>query len=81
MNNKGKNIFEKIKRNINFIERSIEEAKEKNPNLMRPSNMPENREKFWEEYEKNGIEYILKKYGRYNLKCIIKDYIKRVLKK
>lgn len=79
--NKGKIVFEKIKENINFIERNIEEAKEKNPNLIRPSNMPENRKKFWQEYEKNGIKYILKKYGRYNLKCTIKDFLKRIIKK
>lgn len=78
---KGSEIFENIKENIKYIERNIEEAKEKNPNLVKPTECPDNREKFWEEYEQNGIEYILKKYGRYNFKCITRDYIKRMLNK
>lgn len=78
---KGKEVFENIRKNLDCIERSAHEATEGNPNLKTPSKMPENRKKFWEEYQKNGIEFILKKYGRYNAKEITKDYIKRVLRK
>jgi len=78
---KGSEMFENIKKDIEYIEKNIDEAKEKNPNLVKPTDCPDNRERFWEEYEQNGIEYILKKYGRYNFKYIVKDYIKRILNK
>lgn len=78
---KGENIFDNIKEKITSIERKIEEAVEKNPNLVKPTKEPIERETFWEQYKNKGIEFILKQYGRYNFKCITKDIIKRILKK
>lgn len=78
---KGVEIFENIKEDIVYMERSMDEATEKNPNLLKPTDRPNDREQFWKKYEENGIEDILKKYGRYNTKCIIKGYIKVMLNK
>lgn len=59
------------------------------PNLKHPEKKPMDREKFWEEYNKYGLEYILNQYGMGNVKekmriykSIFIIYIKRkVLKK
>ena len=31
-------------------------------NLVKPTQKPENREEFWNDYTKNGFQYIVKKY-------------------
>lgn len=77
----GEKTFKAIDNSIEFIERSIDEAKIKNPNLLRPTSKPNNRNDFWKEYQSKGISFILKKYGRYNLKSIIKNKVKNILKK
>lgn len=48
-------------------------------NLNEPTKRPDNVDIFWKEYEKYGIEYILKKYAGNNFRGIIKHGIKKIL--
>jgi coenzyme F420-reducing hydrogenase beta subunit len=80
--NKGKEVFNNINNKIEYIERTIEEAQEKNPQLKEHiKNDKEARKEFWNMYYKKGFNYIIKKYGRYNLVSKTKQIIKRVIGK
>lgn len=57
---KGLDIFEKIKPEIDFIECTKDSCLQ--PRLISPTNIPKNREKFWNDVNNKGIEYCLKKY-------------------
>ena len=46
----------------------------KQARLTQPIKCPENREQFWQDYHKNGFEYIAEKYFNYTAKS--KKYIK-----
>ena len=76
---KGKKIFENINDKLEYIEKTYEEAAEKNPQLRKSidKNIAE-REAFWNEYYSNGFSAIIKKYGRYNLITKTKKFIKRI---
>ena len=76
---KGQDLIGKIKENLVFIE--CEKSKSLQPNLIRPTSKPKNVEKFWEEYNQNGYEYILKKYTPYGTKNRIIYYLKKLIKK
>ena len=79
---KGKDIFDKIKNNIEYIQKNIEEAVEKNPQLERNIRYDENERKiFWKDYKEKGIKYIIKKYGKCNFKRKLKRTIKKVIGK
>lgn len=44
-------------------------------NLSSPTKYPLKREEFWQSYEKNGIEYVMNKYGIFSWKNRIKNMI------
>ena len=57
---KGKKLFESVKENLEYIETNIQDSLQYN--LVKPTQKPENREEFWNDYTKNGFQYIIKKY-------------------
>jgi len=57
----GRDVFECIKANFDYIETKAEECLQ--PQLEHPSKCSENRSKFWKEYKKRGINYVMHKYG------------------
>lgn len=50
-------------------------------NLNKPTEKPEEYEKFWEEYEKYGMDYVIRKYLNYNSKYKFNFRIKKALRK
>lgn len=60
-NEKGLEVWNKIKDRVEFIE--IKENECKQPNLERPSSLPINRSDFWKAYEKFGFEFAGKRVG------------------
>lgn len=85
---KAKEIFDN-KLNRNEIEYFMcDDYNFVHPNLKHPEEKPINRDVFWDEYNKEGIDYILKKYGKESLKNklkynrdIYKIFIKRKILK
>lgn len=71
-------IFEKIKDNCNYIESNIEECLQ--PQLIKPTKKAACQDEFWEDYNKYGIDYVMKKYTSVGIKNRIISYIKRPLK-
>ena len=74
---KGKEIFERIKTELEVWEIDIKDCLQ--PNLQHPTNKPAQRTRFWEDYYKFGFEYIAKKYGKYNIKNKLKYLTKIIL--
>lgn len=63
--NRGMKLFEEIKLKVEFAESNTIDCWQKN--LERPTSEPQNREPFWEEYKRYGVEHIMKKYGHDSL--------------
>lgn len=57
---RGQDLFEKIKDKVEWVESDIEHCLQ--PNLIKPTEKPLKRERFWKDYKEKGISYITKKY-------------------
>jgi hypothetical protein len=58
----GMSYFEKAKKYLIYTERSVDSAVRFNKTLREVCSPNPDRENFWNDYEKNGYEYVLKKY-------------------
>ena len=55
---KGEKLFDEIKNETEYIKINIEDCLQ--PNLQRPTRMPENRALFWESYKEKGLVHSFK---------------------
>ncbi|MCC8057462.1 Coenzyme F420 hydrogenase/dehydrogenase, beta subunit C-terminal domain [Cloacibacillus sp.] len=78
---KGEVLFDQIKDKILYRKSSIENCRPYQQNLQGPSICHINRDDCWKLYHKHGFPAIAKKYGGYNKRTIIKEYIKLFLHK
>ena len=78
---KGEVLFDQIKDKILYRKSSIENCRPYQQNLQGPSICHINRDDCWKLYHKHGFPAIAKKYGGYNKRTIIKEYIKLFLYK
>ena len=72
---KGMELFEDCKEKFEYKETKIENCLQ--PNLIKPTSLSNEREKFWEFYQKYEIKKLIKKYGREPLIKRIKHKIKK----
>lgn len=80
-NEKGEKIFDLAKKTIDFYESNRKDCLQ--PRLMTSQVRPKNRDSFWKDMNKKGIEFCEKKYFEYYkvpLKVKMKNSIKRILK-
>ena len=49
------------------------------PQLDHPTKAADNRKEFWQDYLKNGFEYVVEKYCRYSKLDKLKIFIKKFL--
>ena len=75
---KGEEIFEQIHKNILYIPSNLKDCMQ--PNLLKPTEVSNNREKFWNDYYEKGYYYIIKKYFNYGFGGQLKVSIKRIIK-
>lgn len=73
---KGYKIWEEISDNLDWVKSNTTECVQ--PNLVKPTEKSPLREQFWSDYNKGGIQYIMKKYGKKGLKIRIKNKIARI---
>lgn len=74
---KGIQLFESIKEIINYRESNIEQCWQKN--LEEPTPASKYRTKFWRDYKRRGIDFIMRKYGSDSLKTKIKEKFRKVI--
>lgn len=65
--------------NVDFHKVNLENAIAKQGNAFKPSKPNPNRQKFWEDYNDLGFEFVAKKYFRFNTLDRVKNYIKYFL--
>ena len=51
----------------------------KKANLEAPTKRSEQRDKFWNDYQKKGVDFIMKKYGTTPLKTRIKNKVVKLI--
>lgn len=75
--NYGKVLFDKIKDRLNYRESNIVQCL--HPNLKELTKKSKDRDMFWDDYYRKGIEFIMKKYGKTPLKMKIKNKIVKLV--
>lgn len=75
---KGQELLDNIKKDIVFEECSIDEAMQ--PNLKKPTKPSLDRKKFFEDYNKRGLRYVLDVYTGVSFKERVRGKIRRYLK-
>lgn len=79
---KGQEMFENIQENVEWVESNIIDCLQ--PNLIKPTEKSPRREEFWNDYQRGGIDLVLKKYvPKTSFRCKVlgklKSGIKRIL--
>lgn len=67
----GRKLFEEIKEDIEYRLSNTTQCWQ--PNLEKPTKKSGQRDMFWKDYQRKGIDYIMKKYGTISLKIRIKN--------
>lgn len=62
-NEKGKELFDEVKKDLNLINCSIEDCIKYTYTLTKATPISENRERFWEDYKNEKFDYIIDKYA------------------
>lgn len=73
---KGKELWERIKGDLDYRLSNTIECWQ--ANLEKPTSKSEFRDKFWSDYQKKGIEFLMKKYGQDSMKVRIKCKLKHM---
>ena len=60
--NKGKELFEKLKENLEYKEVNFDDAIKYNMNMVSSVKMNKNREKFFNDLDKNDLDCLVNKY-------------------
>lgn len=76
---KGMELFTAIKSEIKYVECTKENVWQ--PHLEYPNNLPKGRKQFYIDFEKNDMEYIVKKYGKGDMMTRVKNFATPILKK
>ena len=71
---RGVELFEKIKEDLDY--RLSDTTQCRQPNLEASTKRSELREKFWSDYQKKGIGFLMKKYGQDSMKTKISNKLK-----
>lgn len=74
---RGVELFEQLKEAIDYRESNTTECCQ--PNLEHPTPVSEKRDTFWKDYEKHGVDYIVKKYGTVSVMTKVKNKVKKII--
>ena len=75
---RGEELFEKIRDNMDY--RLSNTAQCWQPNLESPTQKSEQRDVFWNDYQKKGIDFVIKKYGTVPMKTKVKNKLFKILR-
>ena len=74
---RGEEFFNNIKENLEYKLSDTKQCWQ--ANLEAPTPMSEHRQEFWKDYQRKGIEYIMKKYGTASLKSKVKNKLLKMI--
>ena len=75
---RGEELFEKIRDNMDY--RLGNTAQCWQANLEAPTQKSEQRDVFWNDYQKKGIDFVIKKYGTVPMKTKVKNKLFKILR-
>lgn len=75
---RGEQLFDSIKGNLEYRRSDTQQCWQKN--LEAPTPVSDDRQKFWEDYQREGIEFIMRKYGRLPFKTRVKNKIVKIIR-
>ena len=75
---RGEELFEKIRDNLDY--RLSNTAQCWQANLEAPTQKSEQRDVFWNDYQKKGIDFVIKKYGTVPMKTKVKNKLIKILR-
>ena len=76
--NRGEELFEKICSDLDYRLSNTTQCWQ--ANLEAPTQKSEQREEFWSDYKKKGIDFVMKKYGTVPVQTKIKNKILKIFK-
>ena len=76
--NRGEEMFEKIQGDLDCRLSNTTQCWQ--ANLEAPTQKSEQREEFWNDYKKKGIDFVMKKYGTVSIKKKIRNKIFKILR-
>ena len=76
--NRGEELFEKIRSDLDYRLSNTTQCWQ--ANLEAPTQKSEQREEFWNDYKKKGIDFVMKKYGTVPVQTKIKNKILKILR-
>ena len=74
---RGEELFEKVRDNLDY--RLSNTAQCWQANLEAPTQKSEQRDVFWNDYQKKGIDFVIKKYGTVPMKTKVKNKLLKIL--
>lgn len=75
---RGEELFEKVRDNLDY--RLSNTAQCWQANLEAPTQKSEQRDVFWNDYQKKGIDFVIKKYGTVPMKTKVKNKLLKILR-
>ena len=75
---RGEELFEKVRDNLDY--RLSNTAQCWQANLEAPTQKSEQRDAFWNDYQKEGIDFVMKKYGTVPMKTKVKNKLIKILR-
>lgn len=77
--NRGEELFDQIKENLDYCMSDTKQCWQKN--LEAPTPASEHRQEFWIDYHREGIDFIMKKYGNISFRNKLKSGIIKIKRK
>lgn len=74
---RGRELFEKIKSNLDYKLSNTTQCWQ--ANLEAPTKRSVHRDEFWNNYQKRGIDFVMKKYGKVPMKTKIKNKLLKII--
>ena len=75
---RGEELFEKIRDNLDYRLSNTTQCWQ--ANLEAPTQKSEQRDAFWNDYQKKGIDFVMKKYGTVPMKTKVKNKLLKILR-
>lgn len=75
--NRGEELFEKIQGDLDYRLSNTTQCWQ--ANLEASTKKSERREEFWNDYQRKGIDFVMKKYGTVPMKTKIKNKLLRIM--
>ena len=75
---RGEELFENIKVDLEYRLSNTTQCWQSN--LEAPTRRSERRDEFWDDYQKKGIDFVMKKYGAVPIKTKIKNRLLRIIR-